>query len=109
MAGEPRIGVYVCHCGSNIADIVDSGQVARFAQFRAVEVDQVQPLGPLGHPALGHLGRIVAEDGFLGIIALPQPHAFTAAQVDRGPNLHRHGLPPPQGALLTCGQGKRVI
>ncbi len=29
---EPRIGVYVCHCGSNIAGTVDVGEVVRFAQ-----------------------------------------------------------------------------
>ncbi|MBI2868936.1 MAG: CoB--CoM heterodisulfide reductase iron-sulfur subunit A family protein [Chloroflexi bacterium] len=29
---EPRIGVYVCHCGSNIAGVVDCPEVARFAQ-----------------------------------------------------------------------------
>ena len=29
---EPRIGVYVCHCGSNIAAIVDVAAVAEFAQ-----------------------------------------------------------------------------
>jgi heterodisulfide reductase subunit A len=28
---EPRIGVYVCHCGSNIAGTVDVEDVARFA------------------------------------------------------------------------------
>ncbi|MFC1937381.1 FAD-dependent oxidoreductase [Chloroflexota bacterium] len=29
---EPRIGVYICHCGSNIADTVDTEQVVQFAQ-----------------------------------------------------------------------------
>jgi len=29
---EPRIGVYVCHCGSNIAGTVDTAAVAQFAQ-----------------------------------------------------------------------------
>ena len=29
---EPRIGVYICHCGSNIAGIVDCAEVTRFAQ-----------------------------------------------------------------------------
>ncbi len=29
---EPRIGVYVCHCGSNIAGMVDVEAVARFAR-----------------------------------------------------------------------------
>ena len=28
---EPRIGVYICHCGSNIAGKVDTEEVARFA------------------------------------------------------------------------------
>lgn len=31
MGREPRIGVYVCHCGSNIAGTVDVEQVAQFA------------------------------------------------------------------------------
>ena len=29
---EPRIGVYICHCGSNIADTVDVAAVTEFAQ-----------------------------------------------------------------------------
>jgi heterodisulfide reductase subunit A len=29
---EPRIGVYICHCGSNIAGTVDTAEVAQFAQ-----------------------------------------------------------------------------
>jgi heterodisulfide reductase subunit A len=29
---EPRIGVYICHCGSNIAGTVDTAEVARFAR-----------------------------------------------------------------------------
>ena len=32
MGGEPRIGVYICHCGSNIAGTVDVKEVAGFAQ-----------------------------------------------------------------------------
>jgi heterodisulfide reductase subunit A len=32
MEREPRIGVYVCHCGINIAGIVDVKEVAGFAQ-----------------------------------------------------------------------------
>ncbi len=29
---EPKIGVYICHCGTNIAGTVDVEEVARFAQ-----------------------------------------------------------------------------
>ena len=32
MEDEVRIGVYICHCGSNIAGTVDTGAVADFAQ-----------------------------------------------------------------------------
>ncbi|GFP30321.1 heterodisulfide reductase subunit A2 [Candidatus Hakubella thermalkaliphila] len=31
-AEEPRIGVFVCHCGSNIAGVVDVNQVAEYAR-----------------------------------------------------------------------------
>jgi heterodisulfide reductase subunit A-like polyferredoxin len=31
LAGKPRIGVYVCHCGLNIARTVDCGKVAEIA------------------------------------------------------------------------------
>ncbi len=32
MGSEPRIGVYICHCGSNIAGTVDTEEVTQFAQ-----------------------------------------------------------------------------
>ena len=31
MEPQPRIGVYICHCGTNIAANVDVEQVAEFA------------------------------------------------------------------------------
>ncbi len=31
MEREPKVGIYICHCGSNIAGTVDVEQVARFA------------------------------------------------------------------------------
>ena len=31
MSEQPRIGVFVCHCGKNIGGVVDSAEVARFA------------------------------------------------------------------------------
>jgi len=32
MSVEPRIGVYICHCGTNIADTVDVQQTTKFAR-----------------------------------------------------------------------------
>ncbi len=31
MGSEPRIGVYICHCGSNIAGTVDVKELTEFA------------------------------------------------------------------------------
>ena len=30
-SSAPRVGVYVCHCGGNISDVVDCSQVAKVA------------------------------------------------------------------------------
>jgi len=30
--GSPRVGVYVCHCGTNIAGVVDVEELTRFAE-----------------------------------------------------------------------------
>jgi heterodisulfide reductase subunit A len=36
---EPRIGVYICHCGADIANVVDVSQVTEFAKgLRSVAV-----------------------------------------------------------------------
>ncbi len=32
MKDEPRIGVYICHCGLNIAGTIDVGEVAKYAK-----------------------------------------------------------------------------
>ena len=32
MEDKARIGVYICHCGSNIAGTVDVSEVVEFAQ-----------------------------------------------------------------------------
>lgn len=31
MSGNPRVGVYICHCGTNIASVVDVEAVTKFA------------------------------------------------------------------------------
>jgi len=32
MQEEARIGVYTCHCGTNIASVVDVDEVTKFAE-----------------------------------------------------------------------------
>ncbi len=38
-----RIGVYVCHCGSNIAGVVDTGEIAEFASHLPGVVRALDP------------------------------------------------------------------
>src|SRR5262249_20785393 len=59
----------------------------------AVEVDHVKVGRAGAGPPLRHGGGVVAEDGLLRIVALPQPHAAAAAQVDGG--VEQHAESPP--------------
>jgi hypothetical protein len=45
-------------------------------------------LGAGGHKLPSHRGRIIGENRFLLIIALPQTDAFAAAEIDGRPDLH---------------------
>ncbi len=73
------------------------GAVHRLAFPGAVEIDDVQDIGPVLHPAARHRGGIGVKDGLLLIIALPQPDTLAAAQVDRGKNLHESRLQMRRG------------
>ena len=64
-----RIGVYICHCGSNIAGVVDVEELAKFAEglpgvavCPALQVHVLRPgpgAGQAGHRASSSLNRIV--------------------------------------------------
>ncbi|UCE16479.1 MAG: disulfide reductase, partial [Candidatus Bathyarchaeota archaeon] len=32
MSEEPRIGVFICHCGLNIAGVIDIGELVEYAR-----------------------------------------------------------------------------
>ena len=67
-------------------DLANRLEIGRAAVAGAVEIDQVQALGPLADPVPGHRRRVVAEDRFALVVSLPQADALAAAQVDRRPN-----------------------
>src|SRR5207249_11018405 len=62
------------------------------ALLRPIEIDDVQIGGALLNPALRHGGGIAAEDGFLAVIALSQPHTLAAAHIDG--RQYQHGVLP---------------
>ena len=69
----------------------DAGPVLDAAAAGAVEIDQVQALGPLFDPMPGHRGRIVAKHGFPLVITLLEPNALAASKINRWPDLHHAG------------------
>ncbi len=64
---------------------------ARFSSLAlagAVQIDQVEVLGPQGDPVPCHGGRVLAEDGFPLVVALLEADAFPPAQVNGRPDFH---------------------
>src|SRR5439155_2058067 len=86
-----------------VQDSADGVAVDWMAGLGAVQVHEVQPLCALGDPPPGHVGGVVAEDGFLGVIPLAQAHAAAAADVDRGKDQHSCELP-----ILKPAAGKSL-
>src|SRR5439155_130407 len=74
----------------------DAVAVYGTALLCAIEIDQVQISSAGRDPAPRHLGRIGPEDSLLRVIALPEPNALAAAQIDGRINQHgRRPLGPP--------------
>ena len=58
-------------------------EVLRLTRLGAVEVDDVQELGPFAGPALRRVDRVGVVGGLALVVALQQPHRLAAADVDR--------------------------
>ena len=69
-------------------DLADRELVLRHARDRPVQVDQMEPLGTLLEPVLRHRRGILGKDGRRMHLALPQAHAMSVLDVDRGDDLH---------------------
>jgi hypothetical protein len=90
----------------------------RPASLGAVEIDQMEKGGALLDPPASHGGGIGAEDGFLAVIALPQPNALAATEVDGRKD--QHGCPtyshetrtangPHSERAAVASTGKRAV
>jgi len=60
---EPRIGVYVCHCGHNIADTVDVAKVAEYAGTLPNVVEAKHYMFMCSKPGVQLLKDDIAENG----------------------------------------------
>ncbi len=70
-------------------DVLHARQIDGQPLAGAFQIDDVQMLGAVLGELSGDGGRVLGEDGFLLVVALPQADAFSAAQIDRRPDLHR--------------------
>ncbi len=60
---EPRIGVFVCHCGSNIAGVVDVKSVARYAAGLPNVAHAEDILYTCSQDSLEHIKDVIASRG----------------------------------------------
>src|SRR5262249_39093987 len=87
---RPQAASQLTRYTSRRHDGADAITVDRPTFAGTIEVYQMQEFRAVAHPAPRHGSRIIAEDGFLGIIPLHQPHTFSAAQVNGRED--EHGL-----------------
>lgn len=82
--GEVRAGIYVCHCGLNIADAVDCGAVAEWAKgLDGVTISQDYPY-VCSEPGQQMIKKDIAEQGLNRIVVAscsPRLHEPTFRQM----------------------------
>jgi len=91
MKSQPRIGVYICHCGVNIAATVDVEQVAEFAATLPGVVVARNYLYMCSDPGQALIQQDIVERGLNGVVVAscsPRMHepTFRAAAQQAGLN-----------------------
>ncbi|MEM4168997.1 MAG: hydrogenase iron-sulfur subunit [Thermoproteota archaeon] len=91
MSGEPRIGVFVCHCGKNIAGTVDVVKVAEYAKTLPNVVYSSHNLYTCSDAGQAEIKRIIKEYGLNRVVVAacsPKMHepTFRACVSEAGLN-----------------------
>lgn len=91
MSGEPRIGVFVCHCGKNIASTVDVVKVAEYAKTLPNVVYSSHNLYTCSDAGQAEIKRIIKEYGLNRVVVAacsPKMHepTFRACVSEAGLN-----------------------
>jgi len=91
MSGEPRIGVFVCHCGKNIAGTVDVAKVAEYAKTLPNVVYSTHNLYTCSEAGQAEVKRIIKEYGLNRVVVAacsPKMHepTFRACVSEAGLN-----------------------
>ena len=61
MSEEPRIGVFVCQCGLNIAGVVDIKEVVEYAHTLPNVIFAEQDPYPCAGPGQEHIKKVIKE------------------------------------------------
>ncbi len=90
--GEVRTGVFVCHCGSNIAGVVDVPRVVEYAKTLPTVVHSQSQMFSCAGNTQAEIGRVIRENGINRVVVAacsPKTHEPTFKRV-----LLRAGLNP---------------
>ena len=68
MSDEPRIGVFVCHCGSNIAGHLDVGAVAEYARRLPGVVSVQENMYTCSEAGLTEIKTAIADEGLERVV-----------------------------------------
>ncbi len=89
---EPRIGVFICHCGSNIASVVDVAAVAEHARSLPGVAHAEHTLYACSQDTQGTIRRTIAEKGLNRLIVAsctPRTHEPLFQETIREAGLNR--------------------
>jgi len=90
--GEVRTGVFVCHCGSNIAGVVDVPRVVDYARTLPTVVHAQSQMFSCAGNTQAEIGRVIREQGINRVVVAacsPKTHEPTFKRV-----MLRAGLNP---------------
>lgn len=95
---EPRIGVFVCHCGTNIGGVVDVKSVAEYAKTLPGVAYATTNLYTCAEDGLASIRDAIKEHNLNRVIVAsctPRTHAplFQATVGEAGLNISRNGEP----------------
>ncbi|MBI4286551.1 MAG: CoB--CoM heterodisulfide reductase iron-sulfur subunit A family protein [Chloroflexi bacterium] len=90
---EPRIGVFVCHCGTNIASVVDVSQVAKYAATLSNVAYAEDTLFACSIDSNRHIADMVKEKKLNRVIiaaCTPRTHEPLFQETMREAGLNKH-------------------
>jgi heterodisulfide reductase subunit A len=95
LSGEPRVGVFVCHCGFNIAGVVNVAKVAEYAASLPEVVYATDTMYACSSENLEKIKKAIAEHDLNRVVVAactPRTHEFLFRKALREANLNPYLL-----------------